>query len=649
MHTIDAGDVPLETIVHKLLSPVGLRKLIGHHGVACFVLARGGLSPKFFESLIEGVHTIDATTRHHVAFLVFHGSKASLLENSPDGLGSFYEHHILGLSATTDTQVRLDLHEDLAELRFNDEITNSIRFAPPQATTQSLARATELAVTYLTQRYNILESMLPCLLFVDGARTDEGQLVRLSPTEPVTSLYKDVLMPMSDSFRRLENYWNERRNIAWHITEQRRAVEVISTYRTKMSALENALLHAKSETAASSRTLPNAKSEEIKREREVLNVLVESRKSAKTLEEKLKLIPPTAQEYSKIVQAWRHLAEMEKERKGAYCPSMSAEEREKLKQLSTSINRVRRELSFLAERPYAVAREKLQEIDLVIRPPSIEKCLRKERLIQDEISRLNQTKGYAETTINRGEQFNLASKQRKNSDEYLKLQKLGFGDEVLLAERPKASDVIRTLIKRQEIGARDPIYSSRGSEVRILFLAANPQQTTQLDLEEELRAIENELRGVSHRDQIKLVARHAVRPDDLVKHIRTDAPDVVHFSGHGTSEGIVLRDDAGGYVIVRGKALTRLLKNRDVRLVVLNSCFSDEQAVALSEAVDTVIGTTKEVGDEAARRFSVAFYRTLGEGHQISDAFRDGGDAIDLHDLEDVYRIVGKTDVYLFS
>jgi hypothetical protein len=49
------------------------------------------------------------------------------------------------------------------------------------------------------------------------------------------------------------------------------------------------------------------------------------------------------------------------------------------------------------------------------------------------------------------------------------------------------------------------------------------------------------------------------------------------------------------------------------------------------------------VDDEAARRFSVAFYRTLGEGHSIGDAFRDGGDAIALYNLDDVYRMIGKT------
>jgi len=184
-------------------------------------------------------------------------------------------------------------------------------------------------------------------------------------------------------------------------------------------------------------------------------------------------------------------------------------------------------------------------------------------------------------------------------------------------------------------------------QLNILFLAANPPLTSQLDLEEELRAISLQLQSTRYRDKITLTARHATRPDDLLRYIRSDSPNVLHFSGHGSPDGIILRDDTAGYRIVRGEALARLLRGRRIKLVILNACFSTEQARYLTEVVDTVIGTTMEVDDEAARRFSVAFYRTLGDGHQVGEAFRDGGDALELYDLRDVYQIIGKTDEQL--
>jgi hypothetical protein len=171
----------------------------------------------------------------------------------------------------------------------------------------------------------------------------------------------------------------------------------------------------------------------------------------------------------------------------------------------------------------------------------------------------------------------------------------------------------------------------------ILFLASNPLTTSRLDLEEELRAIENELRAIKFRDEVKLEAGHAVRPDDLVRLLREKKPTVVHFSGHGSHEGIYLRTDDGKHAPVSAEALQRLFRERGVELVVLNACFSQEQAKAISKVVPVVVGTKAAVGDEAARRFSVAFYRTLGNGYPIKEAFRDGGDAVAVHGLDDVF------------
>lgn len=182
--------------------------------------------------------------------------------------------------------------------------------------------------------------------------------------------------------------------------------------------------------------------------------------------------------------------------------------------------------------------------------------------------------------------------------------------------------------------------------VQILFLAANPDSTSRLDLEEELRSVENELRAVEYRDSILLTAAHAVRPDDLVRLLRKLRPAIVHFSGHGAPDGIILRNDQA-HIAVDGNALARLFRDRGVQMVVLNACFSDEQAKSLAEVVSAVIGTTAAVGDEAARRFSVAFYRTLGDGHSIADAFRDGGDAVDIHMLDDVFKARGNVDLVL--
>ena len=200
--------------------------------------------------------------------------------------------------------------------------------------------------------------------------------------------------------------------------------------------------------------------------------------------------------------------------------------------------------------------------------------------------------------------------------------------------------------------ATDNVTTATSGEVpkmRILFLAANPSQTSYLDLEEELRGIEQQLRGVKFRDSIKLIARHAIRPDDLILYVREDKPNVIHFSGHGSKKGIILRADSGGYHEVDGVSLRQFLEGRGVDLVVLNACYSRGQADTIQGAVRTVVGTTDAVGDEAARRFSVAFYRSLGNGLSVREAFRDGRDAVALHGLIDVFHSEGELDLMLVT
>ena len=69
---------------------------------------------------------------------------------------------------------------------------------------------------------------------------------------------------------------------------------------------------------------------------------------------------------------------------------------------------------------------------------------------------------------------------------------------------------------------------------------------------------------------------------------------------------------------------------------------AETQADAISGVVKTVVGTTAAVDDEAARRFTVAFYRSLGNGYSIEAAFKDGRDAVALHGLDDVFQSVGQ-------
>jgi hypothetical protein len=175
--------------------------------------------------------------------------------------------------------------------------------------------------------------------------------------------------------------------------------------------------------------------------------------------------------------------------------------------------------------------------------------------------------------------------------------------------------------------------------IRILFLAANPMDTNRLRLDEEVRSIDQALREAEFRDRFEVEQQWAVRSDELQGALLRFKPDIVHFSGHGTtSSEIVLEDHAGAGRAVPREALGRLFSvlRDNIRCVVLNACYSAEQAEAIAQHIDCVVGMTQAVGDDAAIRFARAFYRALGYGRDIETAFTLGTNEVDLEGLPDV-------------
>jgi hypothetical protein len=73
--------------------------------------------------------------------------------------------------------------------------------------------------------------------------------------------------------------------------------------------------------------------------------------------------------------------------------------------------------------------------------------------------------------------------------------------------------------------------------VKILFLAADPSDEARLRLGQELRDIREGLQRSKQRDKFILESRESVRVGDITQAIFDVDPQIVHFSGHGTSTG----------------------------------------------------------------------------------------------------------------
>lgn len=165
------------------------------------------------------------------------------------------------------------------------------------------------------------------------------------------------------------------------------------------------------------------------------------------------------------------------------------------------------------------------------------------------------------------------------------------------------------------------------AKIKLLFLAANPADTSRLQLDKEAREITHKIRAGEYHDSLELITRWAVRPDDLQQALLEVRPTIVHFSGHGSSdEAIILSGDDNTSKLVTKEALRHLFSvlKDDIQLVVLNSCYSSSQASTIAECIDAVVGMSRAIGDEAAILFSGAFYRALSFGRSVREAFELG-------------------------
>jgi len=207
--------------------------------------------------------------------------------------------------------------------------------------------------------------------------------------------------------------------------------------------------------------------------------------------------------------------------------------------------------------------------------------------------------------------------------------------------------------------------------IKILFLAANPVNTSQLRLGEEIRSIQAELERTKYRDRLELVSHWAVRVGDLSRTLLDHKPQIVHFSGHGQgqptaqtqstsrqdttfesttdasreliksnqsalrSEGLVLEDDQGQDHLVGAAALAGLFElfQNEVKCVVLNACYSQMQAAAIHQHIDCVVGMNKAIGDQAAIRFATEFYKALATGSAFEFAYQFARNSLDLYSI----------------
>lgn len=199
-----------------------------------------------------------------------------------------------------------------------------------------------------------------------------------------------------------------------------------------------------------------------------------------------------------------------------------------------------------------------------------------------------------------------------------------------LRDDPRTRQLVGVILTPAGETTRGPGHRTDGA-CRILFLSAQPkkmggQSLPRLDIDEEIRQIQDALLRTRHGHRLDLVMRPAIRARDLSWYLLEYDPDILHFSGHGYPGAILVQRDDGSEWLLEGQQLARLFgifKNR-LRCVVLNACYAGQQAEPIARQVGAAVARNDRVPDQAAIVFSEHFYQGLAYGRTLQEAFKLG-------------------------
>jgi tetratricopeptide (TPR) repeat protein len=170
------------------------------------------------------------------------------------------------------------------------------------------------------------------------------------------------------------------------------------------------------------------------------------------------------------------------------------------------------------------------------------------------------------------------------------------------------------------------------SKIKVLVVFANPSKTGPLRLGNEDRAIREAIRLSHYRYKIELDILHASTVHDLRRAFLDKEFHVVHISGHGTEDGLLLENDLGERYPVPQEALADQFSaySPPLQCVILNACYSTSQGRLISLGVPFTIAVEGPISDKAAIEFSRGFYDAIGAGRAIDFAYEEGRRTVKL-------------------
>lgn len=216
---------------------------------------------------------------------------------------------------------------------------------------------------------------------------------------------------------------------------------------------------------------------------------------------------------------------------------------------------------------------------------------------------------------------------------------LKHADKPALAKKTptKRNQVVRV------VGAKASMRGTLRGKKRldVLYLMANPIRRHTLRVDAEVNKVSEEIRRSRFRDSIALHQSPAANLDAIIRGLNDHRPRVVHFSGHGSRDGIAT--DGGGIERIKRQFVTFEMLAKAFRatdtppdVVVLNACNSAGARNNLLEPLKAIVVMQDSISDVGAVAFSTKFYGGIASGQSLKSSFEQGVIAIESVSLDEV-------------
>lgn len=178
------------------------------------------------------------------------------------------------------------------------------------------------------------------------------------------------------------------------------------------------------------------------------------------------------------------------------------------------------------------------------------------------------------------------------------------------------------------INTPQPIFAKKK---KVLILTADHKQNIEVTKEaNDIKRILEKEAKLRDDYTVEIVANASF--NDLIDHLNSKTPVILHIASHGELTGPNLVRSLRGSKQLTTTSDNQILdawedlfrQNPGVKCVILNNCYSAQAAQRISKNGPYVIGFTKEVDDIDAIRLSQRFYASLGSAFNIERAFCDG-------------------------